>query len=66
MADLNHAVDGQVPLLKPEEVAALLRVPRTWVYAHQRDLPGLVRLGRYVRFRHEEIDRFLQEQRTCE
>ena len=66
MPELNGAVDGEVFLLKANEVAVLLRVPKTWVYAHQKELPGLVRLGRYVRFQRREIDRFLGEQRACE
>ena len=52
-------------LLTAEEVAEILRVPRSWVYSHQDQLPT-VRLGRYVRFRRCEIDRFLEEQGTCE
>ena len=51
-------------LLTAEEVAEILRVPRSWVYSHQNQLPT-VRLGRYVRFRRCEIDRFLDEQGTC-
>ena len=43
-------------LLTAEEVAAQLRVPRSWVYGHLDQLPT-VRLGRYVRFRRRGIDR---------
>jgi len=43
-------------LLTAEEVAAVLRVPRSWVYSHLDMLP-VVRLGRYVRFRRKGIDR---------
>jgi Helix-turn-helix domain len=46
-------------LATPAEVANLLRVPVTWVYAHQRELPGLLRLGRYVRFRRVAIEQLL-------
>lgn len=42
-------------LLTAEEVAVILRVPRSWVYSHLEMLP-LVRLGRYVRFRRSGID----------
>jgi Helix-turn-helix domain len=46
-------------LATPVEVAKMLRVPPTWVYAHQNELPGLLRLGRYVRFRRAAIELFL-------
>ena len=47
-------------LLTAEEVAALLRVPRSWVYSHL-DLLPVVRLGRYVRFRRKGIARLAGE-----
>lgn len=53
-------------LLTPIEVAGLLRVPLGWIYAHQKDIPGLVRLGRYVRFRRHSIEKFLTANLTCE
>ena len=48
-------------LVTPAEVAELLRVPITWIYAHQGELPGLLRLGRYVRFRRVAIEQFLSQ-----
>jgi hypothetical protein len=36
-------------LLTADEVAAILRVPRSWIYSHLSELP-VIRLGRYVRF----------------
>ena len=47
-------------LLNADEVAQILRVPRSWVYGHLNELP-VIRLGRYVRFRRCEIERFLEE-----
>jgi predicted DNA-binding transcriptional regulator AlpA len=47
-------------LATPVEVAKMLRVQPTWVYAHQQELPGLLRLGRYVRFRRAEIEEFVK------
>lgn len=41
-------------LLTAEEVAAILRVPRSWVYSHLDLLPTI---GRYVRFPRHGIDR---------
>lgn len=48
------------PLLTAEEVAAILRVPRSWIYSHL-DLLPVVRLGRYVRFRRSGIERLTNE-----
>ena len=52
-------------LLTADEVARILRVPKSWVYSHVTDLPA-IRLGRYVRFRRRDIDRFLEKKGTCE
>jgi len=50
----SHPVFGAVGrdaiLLDAGEVAQILRVPRSWVYSHLKELP-VIRLGRYVRFR---------------
>jgi len=54
------------PLMTPEEVATALRVHRSWVYAHQQEIPGLVRLGHYVRFRRVAIMEFLCEKFPCQ
>ena len=52
--------EGSGRLLTVEEVAALLHVPVSWVYGRMRKrslerLPAH-RLGKYWRFREEEID----------
>lgn len=52
-------------LLTADEVARMLRVPKSWVYSHLADLPA-IRLGRYVRFRRGDMDEFLEKRRTCE
>lgn len=51
------------PLLNAEQAAALLNVPKTWLLAAAREdkIPHL-RLGRYVRFDTEELERWRQ---TC-
>ena len=46
-------------LFEADAVAELLRVPRSWVYANADEIPGVVRLGRYIRFRPAIIQRFL-------
>ena len=52
-------------LLTADEVAQILRVPRSWVYSHLGMLPT-IRLGRYVRFRRSEVDDFLSRRGTCQ
>jgi excisionase family DNA binding protein len=51
-------------LLTVEELAEILRVPKSWIYSHQDQLPT-VRLGRYVRFKRSEIESFLDKQRLA-
>lgn len=53
-------------LLTAAEVAEQLRVPVSWVYSAARSgqLP-CVRLGRYVRFHADEIDRQIEELRRA-
>lgn len=53
-------------LLTPAEVAELLRVPTSWVYSHQRELPGHLRLGRKVRFRRNDILQLIRGKETCQ
>jgi excisionase family DNA binding protein len=55
-------------LLTADEVAALLGVPRSFVYALARrgELPT-VRIGeRYVRFREEALDRWIAQRETTQ
>jgi excisionase family DNA binding protein len=58
------AVPAGHVLLTAEEVAEILRVPRSWIYGHLDQLPT-VRLGRYVRFKRSEIYLFLDQQKAC-
>ena len=56
---------NQDTLLTVKEVAEILRVPVSWVYERTRR-PGLDRLphlkvGKYLRFRLEEIERYLEQ-----
>ena len=62
--DLGAAVAGR--LLTADEVAAVLGVPRTFVYslARRGELPT-VRIGeRYVRFRGHALERWIADQET--
>ena len=48
------------PLLTPEEVAKLLKLPKTTIYEHARTgALTCVRIGRRVRFRRREIEALL-------
>jgi hypothetical protein len=54
LGSLDHLFDA-------EQTAALLKVPASWVYANADRLPGVLRLGRYIRFRPAVIRQFLNE-----
>ncbi len=46
-------------LLTAAEVAARLHVPVSWVRKHGGSLPGLVRLGKYVRWSEGRLADFI-------
>lgn len=46
-------------LLTAEDAAAKLRVPVSWVRKHGDQLPGFVRLGKYVRWNAAGLDQFI-------
>ncbi len=49
-------------LLTVDQVAELLQVKRSWVYAETRaDRIPHVRLGRYVRYRLDAIERWMHD-----
>lgn len=50
------------PLLTVPEVAALLRVSRDYVYGAKHRI-GYVHLGRAIRFRREDVERFIRSNR---
>jgi excisionase family DNA binding protein len=59
--------NAQRALLSVEEVAALLKVPPSWVYDRTRmrtkeRIPGF-RLGKYWRFREADVLAWLERQR---
>lgn len=49
--DVEQWLASVEPLLDTERVAELLQVPKSWVYANADEIPGVLRLGRYIRFR---------------
>lgn len=52
----ESVVETIEPLLLPSEAAEQLRVPESWLYAAARrgTFPS-VRIGRYVRFRQDDV-----------
>lgn len=46
-------------LLTAAEVASRLRVPVSWVRKNGGHLPGLVRLGKYVRWDEKRLDELI-------
>ena len=48
-------------LLTPAEAAEKLKVPVSWVYERTRHnaMPGLVRIGKYVRIRETDLEDFI-------
>jgi len=52
-------------LLTADEVAELLGVTKSWVYAASRkgELPTVM-LGRYRRYRRESIERWIEERES--
>jgi len=58
---IEEWLGGMSPLLVPEQVAEILRVNTSWVYAHADQIPGLIRLGHYVRFKPSMLLTFLNE-----
>jgi predicted DNA-binding transcriptional regulator AlpA len=57
--EVEHWLGSHDQLFEAETVAKLLRVPQSWVYANADEIPGVLRLGRYVRFRPAVIHLFL-------
>ena len=53
---------GSRRLLTIKEVSKRFGLPESWLYERSRfnALPGLVRLGKYIRFRSEEIEAFIE------
>jgi excisionase family DNA binding protein len=65
---MNKGNEKHMELLTVQEIARLLKVPVSWVYGHTRKrsidrLPGY-RLGKYWRFRADEVMAWVQRQRT--
>ena len=60
--------DQNSELLTLDELAGILKVPRSWIYAHTRSksrtrLPYL-KIGKYLRFYESEVREFLRQLRS--
>jgi excisionase family DNA binding protein len=65
---MNNGHENHTELLTVQETAKLLKVPVSWIYGHTRKrsidpLPGY-RLGKYWRFREDEVLAWVARQRT--
>lgn len=58
----QHAHPRRLRLATAQEVAAMLRLPRTSVYEHAqaRTLPGVVRIGRRVLFDLDKLEPWIR------
>ena len=54
------------PLFGAEDAAPRLKVPVSWVYANADQIPGVLRLGRYVRFRPRAFNSFITGSEACQ
>ncbi len=64
----DTVTEGVEELLTVEEVAMLLKVPKSWVYERTRRrgierLPH-IKLGKYLRFEEKAVKRFLGRKRS--
>jgi len=51
-------------LLTPDEVSALLKIPKSWIYGriHSKTLPfPLVKIGHYCRFPESGVREFIEQ-----
>ena len=65
---MGNSSNGRDRLLTVEDLAERLNLPASWIYAHLRKrsgdpIPGF-RLGKYWRFREEEVLQWLERHKT--
>ena len=60
-------IQNSEPLLTPEEAAEILRVKLSWLYQHTRrrtqDRIPFVKIGRYLRFREQDLAAYIEGRR---
>ena len=55
-------------LLTPDELAAILKVPKSWIYGriHSKTLPfPVIKVGHYCRFREDDVRAYLNRMTTA-
>lgn len=65
-SDIEERLGSVEPVWNPAEVARLMKVALSWIYANADAIPGVLRLGRYVRFRPALLRRFIGGSETCQ
>lgn len=53
-------------LLGADQVAEFMKLPTSWVYANADQIPGILHIGRYIRFRPTVIAQFLSGSEACQ
>lgn len=66
VAPLVEWLGSLEPLFKAEQIAPRLKVPISWVYANASQIPGFLRLGRYIRFRPSLFNKFIGGSEACQ
>jgi predicted DNA-binding transcriptional regulator AlpA len=66
VSDVVEWLGSLDPLWDATEVARLMQVPTSWIYANADSVPGVVRLGRYIRFRPSVLKPFIGMSETCQ
>lgn len=57
--DIEEWLGSLERLLEADQVATLMHVPVSWIYANAEAVPGFIRLGRYIRYRPKLLRPFL-------
>jgi len=67
MDAMNDPQGNRKELLTIEEIAELLKVPKTWIYQRTRERSSSTiphfKVGKYLRFSLSEVQAWLQDQR---
>jgi len=66
VASLIEWLGSLEPLLNAEQVSPRLKVPVSWIYANAKEIPGFIRLGRYIRFRPSVFNKFICGSEACQ
>jgi excisionase family DNA binding protein len=60
------ATSDQVRLMRPDELAAFLGIPLRTIYRWRtrREVPPSYRVGRHIRYRLADVERWLEDRRV--